>query len=381
MEPSIFEHEDHKHFRQIARDFVEKEIRPNALKWEQTGHCPVELLEKAGRRGLIGVALPSGVGGGGKDFWHEVILAEELARSKTLGWTLSLLVQGNMIAPLIFQLGTKEQKEKIIKSALRGEVYLALAATDQDSGSDLTSISTSARVSKNGYSLNGEKRFITNGSIASYIVVLARTKTKKDAWSLGLFLVPGDAKGLHRKKLTTIGLKTGDTAHLTFSNCLIPKDNTLGDPTRGFLYLMRGLHRERLICGVAINALALNVWEETLHFLQNRERFGEPLSKKQVIRHRMVELRTTIEVARQFTYSVCDAFTKGKSVDKEILMLKIFSYENCQRVIDECTHLHGGEGFLADHWLSHIRQDSQTFTLAAGTSEIVRDLLARMLRM
>jgi alkylation response protein AidB-like acyl-CoA dehydrogenase len=381
MEPFIFENETHKRFRQIVRDFVEKEIKPNALKWEQEEYCPVELLKKAGEKGLIGVALPRGVGGGGKDFWHEVILAEELAQSKTLGWTLSLLVQGNMIAPLIFQLGTKAQKEKVIKPALRGEFYLALAATDPSSGSDLTSISTSVKASKNGYLLNGEKCFITNGSIASYIVVLARTKTKRDAWSLGLFLVPGDARGLQRTKLTTIGLKTGDTAHLIFNNCLVPKDNALGDFTKGFLYLLRGLHRERLICAVALNSLALYIWEETLRFLQHRERFGGALSRKQVIRHRMVELRTTIEVARQFTYSVCDAFAKGKSVDKEILMLKIFSYENCQKVIDECIHLHGGEGFLTDHWLSYIRRDSQVFTLAAGTSEVVRDLLAGMLRM
>jgi len=228
--------------------------------------------------------------------------------------------------------------------------------------------------------INGQKRFITNGSIADYLVVLARTESKKDIWSLGLFLVPGNTKGLKRNRLDTIGLKTGDTASLVFNNCLIPRNNILGDTTKGFLYLLRGLQRERLLGAIALNSLALSVWEETLNFLKNRNRFGEPLIKKQVISHRMVELRTTIEAARYFAYTTCSSFIREEPVDQEVLMLKLFCYENCQKVIEECIHLHGGEGFIADHWLSHAKQDSQAFTLAAGTSEIIRDLLAGVLR-
>ncbi len=381
MEPLIFEDKSHKTFRQTVRKFIAKEVTPHALEWEKTRSIPTNLLQKVGDNGFIGLSLPKSVGGGNKDFWYEVILAEELARSKTLGWALSILVQSNMLAPLIFQLGNNEQKEKILKPALAGKFYLALAATDPSSGSDLASITTTALPKGKNYILNGEKRYITNGSIADYIVVLARTKTQKDIWALGLFLVPSDAKGIKRDKLITSGLKTSDTASIIFKDCLISKDSLLGDSTRGFLYLLRGLQRERLIGAVALNSLALYVWEDTLNFLQNRHRFDEALSKKQVIRHRMVELRTTIEAARQFTYSVCSAFAEGKPVDKEILMLKMFSYENCQKIISECVHLHGAEGFLEDHWLSHARQDSQAFSLAAGTAEIVRDLLAGMFKM
>ena len=381
MEPLIFEDEQHKTFRQNIRKFIEKEVSPNALEWEKTRYIPTDLLKKLGKKGFIGLSLPVKVGGGNKDFWHEVILAEELARSRTLGWALSILVQSNMVAPLIFQLGNKDQKEKILKSALSGEFYLALAVTDPSSGSDLASIKTTALLDGKNYILNGEKRYITNGTISDYLVVLAKTKTEKDIWGLGLFLIPGNTKGIKREKLITSGLKTSDTASIVFKDCIISKENALGDSTRGFLYLLRGLQRERLIGAVALNSLALYVWEDTLNFLQNRHRFDEPLSKKQIIRHRMIELRTNIEAARQFTYSVCDAFAQGKSIDKEILMLKMFSYENCQKVVDECIHLHGAEGFLENHWLSHVRQDSQAFSLAAGSAEIIRDLLAGMFNM
>jgi len=381
MEPEILKDKEHSTFRQTVRNFVEKEVKPNATNWEQEKHFPANLLSKFASKGLLGISLPTNVGGGGKDFWHEVVMAEELARSRALGWALSILVQGNMLAPLISQLGTSEQKEKVLKPALQGGFYLALAVTDPSSGSDLASINTTAILNGKNYVLNGEKRYITNGSVARYYVVLARTETKKNIWSLGLFLVSSEIKGLRSKKLDTVGLKTGDTASVVFTNCTISKDSVLGDSTKGFLYLLRGLHRERLIGAVALNALAYYVWEETLNFLKNRSRFNEPLVKKQVINHRMVELRTTIEASRQFTYAVCDSFGKGEPVDKEILMLKVFCYENCQKVIDECLHLHGGEGFLADHWLSHARQDSQAFTLAAGSSEIIKDLLAGMLKM
>ncbi|MEX0909834.1 MAG: acyl-CoA dehydrogenase family protein [Candidatus Paceibacterota bacterium] len=381
MEPLAFEDKKHKDFRKTVKKFIEEEVSPNALEWEKTRHIPLNLLKKLSNEGLTGLSLPKEVGGKNEDFWHEVILAEELAQSRTLGWALSILVQTNMVAPLIFQLGNKKQKENILKPALSGEFYLALAVTDPSSGSDLASTTTTALPDGESYVLNGEKRYITNGSVANYLVVLARTKNDKDIWSLGLFLIPADIKGIKRERLITSGLKTSDTASIVFKDCVIPKENALGDSTRGFLYLLRGLQRERLIGAVALNSLALYVWEDTLIFLQNRHRFGEPLSKKQVIRHRMIELRTNIEAARQFTYSVCDAFAREKSVDKEILMLKMYSYENCQKVVDECIHLRGAEGFLENHWLSHVRQDAQAFSLAAGSAEIIRDLLAGMFKM
>lgn len=368
-------------FRESLRRFITEAIVPHAVDWERGRHFPGELLAEFGRRGYLGLSLPKEVGGGGKDFWHEVILAEELARSRTLGFSLSILVQSNMVAPLLSQLGTKKQCEEIVKPALRGNLYLALAVTDAGSGSDLAAVSTEAIPSGDSYVINGEKRYISNGSVAQYIVALARTQRERGVWPLGLFVISADTPGLKRERLSTVGLKTGDTAAITFEQCRVSRDNALGDVNRGFIYLLRGLQRERLVAAVALNELGLYVWEETLSFLKSRQRFGSALSEKQVIRHRMVELRTRIEAARSFTYAVCEAFASGAAVDKEVLMLKVLAFETCQDVLRECVHFHGAAGFIEDHWLSHAYQDSQAFTLAAGTAEVVRDVLAGMMKL
>lgn len=363
------------------RGFVAARMKPQSLEWEKSRFFATHLLKEFGKRKYLGLSLPRSVGGQGKDFWHEVVLAEELARSGALGCALSILVQTNMVAPILFQLGTRNQKSKILKPALRGDYYLALAATDPQSGSDLAAVKTEAILEKGSYVLNGEKRYISNGSTAKYVLTLARVKSGKDIWSLGLFIVPTNLKGVKRKKLKTLGLKTGDTASIIFKNCRIPKENLLGVRGKGFYYLLKGLQRERLICAVALNALASHVIDETITFLKERNRFGEPLSRKQVIRHRIAELKSEVEASRQFAYAACVAFAKNKPVDAEIVMLKIFNYETSQKVIKECAHLHGAEAFLETHWLAHVYQDSQAFTLAAGTSEVMKDLLAGMIGM
>lgn len=381
MEPALFSRESYLSFREKLRGFVATRMKPKSLEWETNRFFATHLLKEFGKRKYLGLSLPRNVGGQGKDFWHEVILAEELARSGALGCALSILVQTNMVAPILSQLGTKKQRDKILKPALRGNYYFALGATDAQSGSDLASIKTEAVLEGGHYRLNGEKRYISNGSTAKYIVTLARVKSGKDIWSLGLFIVPADVKGLQRKKLKTLGLKTGDTASIIFKDCIIPKESLLGVRGNGFYYLLKGLQRERLICAVALNALASHVIDETIKFLQERNRFGEPLSKKQVVRHRIAELKAEVEASRQLAYAACAAFAQNKPVDAEIVMLKIFNYETCQRVIKECAHLHGAEAFLETHWLAHIYQDSQAFTLAAGTSEVMKDLLAGMIGM
>jgi len=381
MQPQTLLGEPYLSFRSSLRGFLSANVEPDAAEWERNREFPKHLLKTFADEGYLGLSLPKEVGGRGKDLWHEVILAEELALTGALGWALSILVHTNMVAPLIDSLATDKQKERFLKPALRGDFYLALAATEPARGSDLVSAETRAIKQGQSFILQGEKTYITNGSVADHIVTLAKTETSGEVWSLGLLVVPGDAEGVARKRLVTSGLRSGDTAAISLHECVVPVENLLGDSKRGFLYLLKGLQRERLMCAIALNSLALNVWERTLIFLQKRERFGANLSQKQVIRHRMAESRSAIEASRQFAYNTLAAFAQGENVDQEILMLKIFTYETGQKVIQECLHLHGGEGFLQDHWIAHISRDSQAFTIAAGTSEIMRDLLAGMLKM
>jgi len=279
------------------------------------------------------------------------------------------------------KLASPKQQADILMPAVKGEFYLSLAATEFQNGSDLVSTKTEAVLQGDKFLVSGEKKYITNGSVAKYLITLVRTKSDKNIWSLGLLLVPTDVDKIGITKLKTSGLKTSDTAEIKFLQCEIPKDYILGGSQRGFYYLLNGLMRERLMGAVALNTLAEQVLEQTITYLKDKVRFSEPLSRKQVIRHRVAELASRLEAAKQFTYNVCAGFEKEEQVDQEIIMLKIYCYETSQDIIKECVHLFGAEAFMQNHWLARIYKDSQAFTLAAGTSEVMRDLLAGMMRL
>jgi len=381
MKPSILQDDTHTAFRRSVQDMIEEHIASKADNWRKEGVFPEHLLKLCGDKGFLGISQPTELGGGGRDFWHEVVLAEELARCGVTGWTLSVLAQTNMLIPLLKDLAKGAKQKDILTSAIAGEYYIGLAATEPTSGSDMVNISTEARAENNSFVLNGEKQYITNGSVADYVIVLAKTTKEKTAdngpWSLSLILVDTSLSGVKQKHLDTIGLKTGDTGYLSFSDVVVPEDQLLGQKSRGLPYLLDGLQRERLIGAVAVVALADQVLERTLDYLQETNRYQEPLTEKQVIRHRLVEMRAKLESARQFTYNTCAAYQQGDGVDEEILMLKIHAYQTAQDIISRCAHLHGARSFLADSWISHILRDSQAFTFAAGTPEVMRDLLSK----
>ncbi len=369
---------EHASFRLKTKEFLDREIFPYVAEWESTATLPLHLLKKCATQGLLGLSFPINIGGQGKDFGYEVILAEELAKTGALGWALSILVQTNGVAPLIYELASDDVRERVLKSAFMGKEYLALAATEPGTGSDIAQISTVATEDENGFVLNGKKKYITNGSIAGSILVLARLSHEKGIWPLGLFLVPGNAEGLNKNRLPTLGFKTGDTAELDFKDCRVDHSALVGLPRRGFVELIKGLQRERLIGAIALNQVAADTISRTKDMLRTRRRFGEALIDKQSIRHRLAELSSELESSRVFAYSVADAFNKGESIDQQVIMLKIISYELCQRVIRECAHLWGGEAFLETHWMSQYYRDSLAFTLIAGSSEVMRDLLSAM---
>jgi alkylation response protein AidB-like acyl-CoA dehydrogenase len=365
-------------FRSQTREFLSREVLPHVSEWESSATLPKHLLKKCAKQGLLGLSFPTNVGGKGKDFGYEVILAEELAKTGALGWALSILVQTNGVAPLIHELASDEIGERLLRSAFLGVEYLALAATEPGAGSDIAETATAAIEDESGFLLNGKKKYITNGSVAGTILVLARLSHEKGIWPLGLFLVPGNSEGLKRRRLATIGFKTGDTAELYFDNCRVGRDALIGLPRRGFVELLKGLQRERLIGAISLNQVAMDTISRTKDMLRERKRFGEALIDKQVIRHRLAELSGELEASRVFAYAVADAFSKGESIDKQVIMLKIISYELCQRVIRECAHLWGGEAFIETHWMSQYYRDSLAFTLVAGSSEVMRDMLAGM---
>ena len=371
-------------FRSKVRAFVDTHIVPEALDWENSQTFPHYLLAEFAAAGLIGLSLPLDIGGQGKDLWHEVILAEELGRAKTFGYPASVLVHTNMVLPLLASLAVGQQKEQFLTPAVRGEHYLALAITEPHSGSDVAAIQTQAVSNGFSYRVSGEKKYISNGSVANTIVTLVRSDstTERDtSMAFDLLLMPAKLKGLTKVRLSTNGLNTGDMGHIIFDQCDVPQENLLGKTGFGFYYITKFVQRERLIGSAYGVALGQFVLTETIEFLKNRERFGSPLSRKQAIRHKVAGLHAKLFAAQQATYAVTDSYSRGDNVEADIMALKLFVGETVQEVLRECVQLHGAEGFVRSHWLSHVYRDSQTFSILGGTSEIMRDILAGMIKM
>ncbi len=363
--------------REATSAFVTEHIRENALTWEREASFPERLLPRLAENGLVGLSLPEEHEGHGKSLWHEVAMVEELATCHALGWALSVMAHTNMVAPLLHQLGSEEQLDSALAPALCGEHYLALGATEAGSGSDLTAVSTRVEDGR----LHGEKYYITNGSVARYVLVLARLGYRENLWSLGFVLVDTEAEGVTTEEIETSGLKSGDTGALRFDGYEIDERSVVGEPGNAFFQLLEGMKRERLLGAAGLNSLSLHVLDKTVSFLQDRERYGESLSEKQVIRHRIATLRSRVEAARQLTYRTLQEFVSNGNVDNEALMVKIHAYETAQDVIDYCTHIHGAQAFSETHWLAHLSQDSRAFTLAAGSAEVLRDMLAQQMQL
>jgi alkylation response protein AidB-like acyl-CoA dehydrogenase len=365
-------------FRASVRSFVESKIAPHALEWEQKRCAPrADVLRDMAQRGLLCLSIPKELGGHGKGVLYEVVLAEELVRSRALGWALSVLVQSNVVPHILADFGTEDQ-QAVITRAVRGEGYTALAVTERSCGSDLLRAKTTAKREGDAYLLNGEKRWITNGSIASDLLVVARTSDSDGPWSQSLFLVPGDAKGLRRERLRTTGFKTSDTAVLTLDSVRVSKEALVGTEGKAFMYLLKGLQRERLLGGVAVVSVADRALETVKQELAVRERFGTSLIEKQAIRHRLADLDSAVTVVRAFAYQTVEKHLNGLPIDRDVAMLKLHVYNTVQEVVRECAQLLGAEAFVEDHWLAHATQDVQAITVAAGTAEIMRELVAAM---
>jgi len=352
-------------FRAEVRAFVEREWQPHADRWERRRGFPREVIAACGQRGYLSL-----------DPWRNAVLAEELPRCESLGVALSVFVQSNLVAPLLEKLGTPEQKDAWLKPLVRGELMGAMAVSEPVAGSDFASMKSAARVVRGQFVLNGRKTYITNGSCADFLIVAARTTD-----GLSLLIVPAKTRCVRVRKLDMLGLHTSAAGELSFADCHVPTSNLLGGQGAGFGYIQEALNRERLLGGLAVVAWAQYALEKTREFARTREAFGKPLAKFQAIRHQFAEMATLLEAARQLNYATFVRWVEGDDVTKQIYMIKLFSYQSVQRVIEQCLQIHGGAGYLAECWVSRFYRDARALTIAAGTPEIMRDLIATHLRL
>ena len=371
--------DEHELFRSAVRRFVEEEIVPNVDEWEERGEIPRSLFRHLGELGFLGVEYPPEYGGGGADFWMTVVLAEELARCRAGGVAFSVIVHTDMSSPWLARLGNAGQKSRYLPSVISGEKVCALAITEPGAGSDMAGIATRAERDGDDWVLNGSKTFTTNGVYGDLYFVSARTGREGPRHrQLSQMLVERDTPGLAvTKKLDKTGMLSSDTAEIVFEDARVPASNLLGEENRGFHQLAAGLQRERLLAAVLSISAASQALEDTSAYLRQRVAFDRPLADLQALRHRFADILTRLEAARQLTYHAASLFARGQEAEVAVSMAKLHATEVANMVAYEGVQMHGGYGYIRETPVERFARDYRLWTIAAGSSEIMREIISR----
>ncbi|MBI3031253.1 MAG: acyl-CoA dehydrogenase family protein [Candidatus Rokubacteria bacterium] len=369
---------EHDAFRKALRTVVERELAPHADEWEAAGIFPREIFALMGKLGYLGLRFSPDYGGAGLDFWYTLILAEELVKCGSVGTAVGLLAHMEFALSVIDARGTPEQKTEYLAPAIRGEKIAAIGITEPGAGSDVGAIRTTARRTGGDWVINGAKTFITNGTRADFLSLLARTGDPGPR-GLSVIIFPTDTKGFRvGKALRKMGAHASDTAELFFDECPVPLRNLVGEEGRGFGYVMDHFKGERLVLsGLALGVME-RLWQEGTRYAGERQVFGKPLGQFQAWRHRLADARTTIEAARQLTYWACERLNRdGPDASLAVSMAKLFTAEHVKRVANEVFQLHGGYGYIEESPICRLYRDVAGFTIGAGTSEVMREIIAR----
>jgi acyl-CoA dehydrogenase len=322
-----------------------------------------------GRRGYLAL-----------DPTRTAVLAEELTRCDSLGVALGIFVQAGLVAPLLRQIATPAQKRAFLTPLEAGRRVGAMAVTEPQAGSDFAALSCRATRDGRGFVIDGEKTYITSAAAADFLVVAVRIMSD-DEPNLSLLIVPTNAPGVRVTPLSTLGLATTAMGQVSFRKCRVAADAVLGDAGGGYRYIQEALNRERLYGGIGAVAWAQRALDQTALFLRERRAFGRPLVRFQALRHQLADRATELEASRQLNYATFTRWADGHNVTKQIAMIKLFSYAAAQRTVETCLQMHGGAGYMADHWTSRWYRDARALTIAAGTPDVMRDLIAAHLRL
>jgi alkylation response protein AidB-like acyl-CoA dehydrogenase len=376
MSLSLFFNEEHEMLRQSIREFAEKELAPHADEWEETTF-PDWVFSRLGELGYLGLHYPEEYGGGGGDYFTNIVLAEELSRAGSGGLNMAVAVQVGMATPPILAFGTEEQKQKYLVPAIKGEKIACLGITEPGAGSDVASLTTYAEKVDGGWKVNGNKIFITNGVRAHFMTLVARTEKVKGYKGMSLFLVDTDTKGfVVNRKLDKVGMKASDTAEIFFEDMFIPEDSMLGEEGRGFYNIMWELQGERLIGAAAAIGGSKLALDAIILYTKERVQFGKPICQNQAIAHRIADLATKIEAAQALTYLCAWKYDNGEYPVKEISMAKLMCAQVACEVADEAMQFMGGYGYMMEYPAQRIWRDARLGRIGGGTDEIMREVIA-----
>ena len=371
--------EEHELFRQTFRDFLEKEVRPHIVQWEKDGELPRDIYKKFGEMGFFSLSLPEKYGGMGGDFWYNVVFDEEIARMNSGGFGASIGAHPLLALTHLNAEGTEVQKQKYLVPGIQGEKVGCLAITEPFGGSDVAGIRTTAVKKGDHYIVNGSKTFITNGVLSDFLIVVVKTDPGAGAKGISLLIIDRDSEGLSATKLDKLGWRASDTGEIALDDVKVPVENLLGDENRGFFYIMEHFVSERLSLAVGGYSAAAYALELTLKYINERKAFGKKLNEFQVLRHRIAQMASEIELVRQFTYSLYDRYIRKEYVVKEASMAKLISTQLADSVITQCLQMFGGYGFMEEYPLARMFRDSRLGQIGGGTSEIMCEIISKMM--
>ena len=367
-------------FRDGVRKFLEKEVAPFYEEWERAEIWPRELWHRFGEAGFLCIDQPVKYGGIGASFDLNCVVIEEIARAGYAALASGLSVHSDIVAPYILHLGSEEQKQRILPAMATGEIVGAIAMTEPGAGSDLQGIRTTAVQDGDNYVINGSKTFITNGQHCDVVIVAAKTDPSAGARGMTLFTMDCSLDGFQRgRNLEKMGLSSGDTSEMSFTDVRLSAKEVLGGLGKGFANLMNELPRERLILGVGCLGAADGILEQTVSYVGERKAFGMELARFQNTRYVLAELKTDIELNRALIEKCVARYLQGILTTEEASMVKLASSEMQGRVADECLQLFGGYGYMKEYPISRAYVDARVQRIYGGTSEVMKELIARSL--
>ncbi|MFP3678780.1 acyl-CoA dehydrogenase family protein [Pseudomonas sp. SIMBA_041] len=379
--PAFQEYFDPSHqlVRDSVRRFVEREILPDIDQWEEAESFPRELHLKAGAAGILGIGYPEALGGSHEgDLFAKVAASEELMRCGS-GGLVAGLGSLDIGLPPILKWARPEVRDRVVPQVLTGEKISALAVTEPSGGSDVANLQTRAVRDGDFYRVSGSKTFITSGVRADYYTVAVRTG-EPGFGGISLLLIekgtPGFTVGRQLKKM---GWWASDTAELFFDDCRVPVGNLIGAQNMGFACIMGNFQSERLALALMANMTAQLALEESLKWARQREAFGKPIGKFQVLKHRLAEMATALEVSREFTYRQAAKMAAGQSVIKEISMAKNFATDTADRIVNDAVQILGGLGYMRDSLVERLYRDNRILSIGGGTREVMNEIISKQM--
>ena len=370
--------EEHELFRESLRTFLDKEVMDNIDEWEEKGQIPKSVWKKMGDLGFLGLGYPEEYGGSGLDFFYDVVFLEETGKCHSGGFTITQMVVQYMSSPYILKYASEELKQKYLPGIISGDLISSIAITEPSAGSDVQNIKTTAIKEGDFYVVNGSKTFITNAVYGEFIVTVVKTDPEAGAAGVSLLVIDTNMEGVSATKLNKLGWKSSDTAELSFDNVKVPASNLIGEPGHGFYYLMNGLQLERLAGSISGYAACEEAIDYSLKYMAEREAFNRPINKFQVLRHRVAQLASEVECAKQFTLYCSRLQNDSKYAVKECSMAKLLVSELSDKTMTKCLQFFGGYGFIEDFKIARMYRDTRVGTIGAGTSEIMREIIAKM---